>query len=225
MICVALLFLRETAFAQNAPPAQQANLPPIVARVMDFERRHEYTVEGKDNPAALDRGAVLSMFFGHQSGPADDAAFAQLALEHFGATGADTETLKEARALTHAPRPASVDTCARVLDGSLPDGMSIAKYITKVNQDSDRAIAAPYQAVIDKLSPAVRANVLRAIDEEMAGMGGGGLDHLGAAQDDPELYQMLMRGRCLGAKHAREIRQQQQPEGNPPRHGEISGQR
>lgn len=117
--------------------------------------RTNIRVAGSENPAALRRRAVLRMLF-PQYGPADGAAFAQFALERYGATGSDVEVLKEARLVSDAAsaKP-SVDICVRVLDGSLSDGLSIAKYITQVNDESDRAAETRYQRILDKLRDAV----------------------------------------------------------------------
>jgi hypothetical protein len=204
-----LVLVQGAAIAQGVPPTPTQAPPPMVQRMLDLEQRHQTTISG----ANARPGQALAMFFTMHA-PADDNAFAQFALERYGAAGADTETLKQARGLA---QPAVTDLCMRILDGSLPDGMSIAKYIVKANDDYDQQIAASYHAaVIDKLSPRVRANVLRKIDEDSAGIAGSEFDHIAAAQDDPELYKMLVRGRCSGAKHMRELQRQQPKDDRPP---------
>ena len=210
-VFVALVCLVQGAvFAQDAPkqsqprhdPAAQARFDALVTRIQDFQKRHTITVNGSENPAGLRRGAVLTMLF-TRHGPADDTLFAQFALERYGATGADTEMLKEVRDVPDAAKgKPSVDICVRVLDGSLADGLSIAKYITEVDEESDRDAVARYQSIIDKLSPRVRANVLQKIDEDVIGISSSNLDHLGMALEDPDLYRTMMTGLCRGKKDA-----------------------
>jgi hypothetical protein len=217
LIFVALVCLAQGAvFAQDAPKqsqpqrdaAAQARVAALYARILDFQKRHTITVNGSENPAGLRRAAVFATLF-PQYGPADDAAFAQYALERYGATGSDTEVLTEARRVSEATaaKP-SVDICARVLDGSLSDGPSIARYITQAEEESDRDAVARYQSILDKLSPRVRANVLQKIAEDVVGMSSSDLDHLGMAREDPDLYRTMMTGLCRG-KRERDARDDQ----------------
>jgi hypothetical protein len=206
LLAALVLLAQGAAFAQENPdqsqprqdPVARARFDALFARIQDFQRRHTIRVNGSENPGALPRGAVLTMFFA-QRGPSDDAAFSQFALERYGATGPDAEALKETRDVIAKP---SVDICANVLDGSLSDGMSIAKYITRVNEESDRDVVVRYQGIFDKLSPRVRANVLQKIDEYAVGVSGADLDNLGMAQEDPDLYKTMMNGLCRGKKNA-----------------------
>ena len=207
LILAALVLLVQCAvFAQDELPQSRPSQDPVAqargaalfATIQEFQRRHTITVNGSENPGGLRRGGVLTVVFA-QRGPNDDAAFAQFALERYGATGPDAEALKAARDVVAQP---SVDICARVLDGSFSDGLSIAKYITQVDEESDRDVVVRYQSIFDKLSPRVRANVLQKIDEEVVGVSGGELDHLGMAQEDPDLYKVMMTGLCRGKKSA-----------------------
>jgi hypothetical protein len=208
-IAALMCLLHGAVFAQSTPnqgqvpprdPAAQARFDALFASIQDLQKRHMVTVNGSENPGALKRGAVLEMFFGRM-GPSDDIAFAQFAAERYGATGQDAEVLKQA-SLGATNKQPSIDICVRVLDGSLPDGLSIAKYVTAIDEESDKDTAARYQGLIDKLSPRVRANVEQLIRESAVKIGSGNLDHLGMAQEDPDLYKTMMTGLCRGKKAA-----------------------
>ena len=131
--------------------------------------------------------------------PTDDAALASAALGRFGAVGADVAVLKEAQQVG-STKPPPVDICARLLDGSLPDGLSMAKFVAKTNDDAEQDTVGRYQRVIDKLSPRVRATVMQKYAEEASMMSSGTNDHVGMAQEDPELYKFGMTSACRGRK-------------------------
>lgn len=182
-------------------PAGQARAEAFFARIQDFQQRHSLTVHGGDDSAALPRGTLLRTFFARFRS-VDDASFAQFALEEVGATGSDVEVLKQARNVP-ATKP-SGDACAILLEGSLADadGLEIANHIIAFVAESDRATAAPYQDIIDSLSPRVRANALREMDEMAVGWASTNLDHLGMAKEDPDLYKAMTTGYCRGKRHA-----------------------
>lgn len=182
-------------------PAGQARAEAFFARIQDFQQRHSITVHGGDNPAAMSRGMLLSMFF-TRFRSVDDASFAQFALEEVGATGADVDVLKQARNVP-AAKPLG-DACAILLEGSLADadGLEIANHIVAVEEAVDRDTAAPYLDIIDRLSPRVRANVLQGVDAMAVGLVSTNLDHLGMAHEDPDLYKAMTTGYCRGRRHA-----------------------
>jgi len=196
---ISMFFVPSLVFAQQRTPdpAAQERFLALVARMEDLRERHTIHASGAENPHA----AVVRMFF-QQGGPPDDVAFAQFAQARYGATGSDTEVLKETRRRPPSSAMPSVDICARILDGSLLDGMSIANYITQTKDDKDRADEAYYQRILDRLSPRVRANVLQRMTEELDGMSSGDLDHLGMAQEDADLYKTMMTSLCRGKKAA-----------------------
>src|SRR5512147_748435 len=94
----------------------------------------------------------------------------------FGATGTDADVLKAlARTTRVAPR---TDICLRVLDGSLPDGSSIATYVAGVEKKAEQEDESYYQTIIDRLSPDVRAAVTqRAVTEGALTVSSVTLDH------------------------------------------------
>jgi hypothetical protein len=227
-IAVAWL-LPGAVFAQGGPasgqpgptPAGQARADAFFARVQDLQRRHSITIDGRDDPAAIARGTVLRSYFARFRA-VDDTSFAQLALEEVGATGSDVEVLKEARTFVRDQQLAAPgdllnlsrqsastsesngDLCASLLEGSLADadGVEIANHIVALEAESDRATAAPFEDIIDRLSPRVRANVLQGIDEVARGFVSTELDHLGMAHEDPDLYKALRTGLCRGRRIA-----------------------
>jgi hypothetical protein len=136
------------------------------------------------------------------SAPAGDAQFAQFALERVGATGADVETLRGIGRVVDTEKNRHVDICAPILDGSLPDGLSVAKYVTQVNSEIDHAAEGSYQAVLDKLSASVRATLLQDINNEATRVVSIYADHLGMASEDADLYKALMTARCRGRQSA-----------------------
>ena len=224
LICLSLVFLVQgAAFAQGAPTkptpeqqqAAQQRFAAQIEKFMALQERHTTKVDGAINAAGLRRGEALTLFFTHGL-PNDDAALAKAALERFGATGADVAVLKEASQVrSQAPPP--VDTCARLLDGSLPDGLSMAKFVAKTRDDAEADTAQRYQSVIDKLSPRVRANVLQKYNEEAAAVSSSTIDHVGMAQEDPELYKLGMTSACRGRKSAPQLPP------SPPAPGEVHG--
>lgn len=206
---VFVFLMQGAVVAQDAPnqnqphphPTGQARFEALVARSHDFEKRHSITVHGADNTAAIQRGVLLEMFF-TRFRMVDDVSFAQFALEQVGATGSDVEILKEARSIP-AVIPSS-DICALLLDGPLAvaDGLDIANHVNAVDAEWDRETAAPYQDIIDRLSPRVRANVLQGVDEVAVALVSTNRDHLGMALEDPDLYKTMTTGYCRGERHA-----------------------
>jgi hypothetical protein len=192
-------------FAQDEPgrpqpdPNAQARFEALVAQIQDFQKRHSITVNGAENPAAIQRGVLLEMFFSRFRA-VDDVSFAQFALETVGATGSDAEVLKEAQSIP-TTKP-SGDICARVLDGSLADGLDIATVISAFEAESEQDAAAHYQNIIDRLSPRVRANVSQRMDDEVVHISSTNLDHLGMALEDPDLYRTMTKGYCRGQRKA-----------------------
>jgi hypothetical protein len=202
-------FLPGALFAQEAPDQArrpvdalgQARFAALVAQIQDLQRRHSITVHGADDPGAMPLGIVYSTYFARFR-MVDDASFAQFALEEVGATGSDVDVLK---GIEKAPvvSPA-VDLCADVLEGPFADagGLEIARHIVAAEASGDRNWAAPYQMIVDGLSPRVRANVLRGIDEVARGLSSTELDHLSMATEDPDLYRTMITGYCRGNRRA-----------------------
>jgi len=193
-ILIALICLVQGAsFAQDAPkPSPQ--FMAMLAQWQDLQARHTIHRQGADTS----RAAKLEMLFA-QAGPADDAAFTEFAAARYGATGKDAEVLKEAR----APRSgANADVCAPILDDSLPDGMSVAKYLKRIHEEGEQAEVARYQGIINRLSPRVQANVEQRINEEVAGLSSADLDHIAMAQENPELYKTMTKSMCAAKKAA-----------------------
>lgn len=210
LILMALvLYAQEVALAQDAPssqstptPSGQARFEALIAEIQDLQKRHTVTVHGADNPSAISRGVRLQMFFAPFRMIDDDLSFAQFALERVGATGSDVEALKNVRNIS--PVELNSDTCALLLDGSLASagGLDIANHVIAVEEEWNNKIVARFQLVIDRLSPRVRENVLRGVNEAAAGMVSTNLDHIGMATEDPDLYKTMTTGLCRGHRHA-----------------------
>lgn len=203
-ILISGLAVPSLLFAQTRTPdpARQAYFDALHARVLDLQARHTVTVRGSESPGGLQRGLLLKAAFRTLAAeaPVDPVAFTQFAAERVGATGASTEVLRKALREPEQ-KPPFVDICVRVLDGSLKDGLSIAKYVTDVDAQGDRAIEAHYQGIIDKLSPAVRNTLLQnVVGAAAAESVSTKLDHLGAATEDADLYKTMMMSMCQGSK-------------------------
>lgn len=202
------LSLQGMALAQDAnrpqpqpTPTSEANFDALVARIQDFQQRHSIEVYGADNPAAVPRGMIVRAFFARFR-MIDDDSFAQYALEQVGASGADVETLRQAKGIDQTEKDAQ--GCSILLTGSLADadGLAIANYIVAAEAESDREAAVAHQQIIDRLSRPVRTRIEQGIDDLARGMVGNNLDHLGMAREDPELYKIMVIGYCRGRTNA-----------------------
>lgn len=213
LLLTSALFVPTLLVAQTQTQAQmrQERAAQLVARIQDLQRRHTTTVQGSDNPANIPRGEMLRMFFADLStqAPPDDAAFRQFAIDRFGATESDVGELKQAlRSVVNVDARGSKleeqsnGFCPHVLDGSLPDALSIATYLTKMDEQENKQAEVRYQAIIDKLSPGARANLLQSVDQLAARSANSTLDYVGMAYDDPNLFVTMMKGVCI-AKFAR----------------------
>ena len=207
-VCASLPLLPALLLAQERPQDQtpQERGAAVFARVQALMARHTVTVHGVENPNGIPRGQLLRLFFSRLSlqAPSDDVSFAQFALDSFGATGSDTDLLSAVAHNTGVEKArVKSDICERVLDGSLPDGLSIAKYVTAADEKEVRDDETYYQAILDKLSPTVRDTVIRrAVVEGVAKVDSTTLDHMGMASEDPDLYKVAMTGICRGKKSA-----------------------
>lgn len=204
-VCASLPLVPSPVFAQNSQPGQTAQErgAALFAQIQAFQARHRVSVNGAENPSGIPRGTLLRLFVDRLSAeaPPDEVSFANFVRERFGATGTDADVLK---ALARTTRVATrTDICLRVLDGSLPDGSSIATYVAEVEKKAEQEDESYYQTIIDRLSPDVRASVTqRAVTEEALKVSSVTLDHEGMAAEDAALYKVMMTGLCRGKRSA-----------------------
>jgi hypothetical protein len=181
----------------------------LLAEIQNFERRYTIRLRGAEHPEVFRHGVILTSVLAY-GGPSDDIGFAQFALEQYGASGDDVEVLKMAREAAaaasagSAEQAASVDHCARLLEGAFRDGVALAQYIVEQNERPTREAAIRNRSFLDRLSPPVRGNVLRRVDERVADVASSNLDHLTMATVDPDLYVTMVTGYCRGKQHALE---------------------
>ena len=210
IVSVSVPLVPTFVFGQDRPVDQTAQErgAAVFARVQALQARHMVTVRGAQNPSGIPRGQLYRIFFNRLSAeapsPSDNVAFAQFARERFGAMGTDADVLNKFVRDVGVEKPrVNIDICLRVLDGSLPDGVSIAKYVTEVDQQAEKDDETRFQAIVDTLSPSVRTTVTqRALVEGAAKAVSATLDHAGMALEDADLYKVMMTGLCRGRKSA-----------------------